>query len=76
MGYHLTVYVGDWDNDEVDVGEFQVQPEEMIIHENYGAVNGIANDVCLLRVPTLASQKFGFNQLLIFFSFLLPVFNR
>ena len=63
---HLTVYVGDWNRNGLDIGEFSVQAQDMIIHENYGAVNGIANDICLLKVPTLVDQKFGFNWLLIF----------
>ena len=25
----------------------------MWIHEDYGAVNGISNDICLLRIPDL-----------------------
>ena len=61
---HLTVYVGDWDrwnSNGEDIGEFSVNVQEMIIHENYGAVNGISNDVCLLKVATLSDQKFGFN---------------
>ena len=53
--------MGDWNRFGQDIGEFSVQAQEVIIHENYGAVNGIANDICLLRVPKLSSQKFGFN---------------
>ena len=40
--------------------EFGVDVEEFIIHPNYGADNGISNDICLLRVPTLSNQKPGF----------------
>ena len=58
---HLTVHVGDWNRNGIDIGEFSVQAQEMIMHENYGAVNGISNDICLLKVPTLMNQKFGFN---------------
>ena len=57
----LTVHVGDWNRWAGDIGEFSVQAQEMIMHENYGAVNGISNDICLLKVPTLMNQKFGFN---------------
>ena len=57
----LTVHVGDWNRWAGDIGEFSVQAQEMIMHENYGDVNGISNDICLLKVPTLSDQKFGFN---------------
>ena len=57
----VTVHVGDWNRNGQDIGEFSVQAQEVIIHENYGAVNGISNDVCLLRVPTLSSLKLGFD---------------
>ena len=36
-----------------DVGEFTVKATKMWIHENYGAINGISNDICLLKVPRL-----------------------
>ena len=55
------MYVADYDYYSFDdVGEFAVDAEEIIIHPNYGADNGISNDICLLRVPTLSEQKPGF----------------
>merc|ERR1712157_583883 len=27
------------------------------MHENYGDINGISNDICLLKVPTLSDTK-------------------
>ena len=66
-GYNsITVQVGDWNRFGVDIGEFSVQAREIIMHENYGDINSINNDVCLLYVDELSSQKFGFNKLLIF----------
>ena len=59
----VTVHVGDWDMWNFggqDIGEFSVQAQEIIMHEDYGT-NGYAHDVCLLRVPTLSSEKFGFK---------------
>ena len=49
-----------WNSGGQDIGEFSVQAQSIIMHENYGT-NGYANDVCLLRVPTLSSEKFGFK---------------
>ena len=37
-----------------------MKPEEIISHPQFGADNGISNDICLLRVPTLSEQKSGF----------------
>ena len=57
------MYVADYDYYSFDdVGEFAVDAEEIIIHPNYGADNGISNDICLLRIPTLSNQKPGFEQ--------------
>ena len=40
-----------------DVGQFNVKALEVIIHENYGARNGISNDICLVRVENMAAKK-------------------
>ena len=57
----ITVWVADYHYYSYDdVGEFTVDAEEIIIHPNYGADNGISNDICLLRVPNLSEQKPGF----------------
>ena len=40
-----------------DVGQFNVKALEVIIHENYGAVNGISNDICLVRVENMDENK-------------------
>merc|ERR1711935_457813 len=37
--------------------EFRVTAEEIIMHPFYGADNSISNDICLLKVPTLATKK-------------------
>ena len=56
----MKAWISDYDYYVDDVGEFGVDVEEFIIHPNYGADNGISNDICLLRVPTLSEQKPGF----------------
>ena len=40
--------------------EFVVTAEEIIMHQFFGADNSISNDICLLKVPTLADHKLGF----------------
>ena len=51
----ITVQVGDWNRQANDVGEFTVRPTRMWIHENYGDINGISSDICLLKIPDLNS---------------------
>ena len=50
----IEVFVGDWNQwSSGDRGEFAVSAEEIIMHYEYPGPNGIANDVCLLKVPSL-----------------------
>merc|ERR1711920_630148 len=37
-------------------GEISVDAKEIIMHPSYPGANGIANDVCLLRMPNLANK--------------------
>ena len=45
--------------------EFMVTAEEIIMHQFFGADNSISNDICLLKVPTLADHKLGFKLLIL-----------
>lgn len=48
------IFVGDWDQwSNGDRGEFSVTADAAFMHHNYPGANGIANDVCLLKVPSL-----------------------
>jgi len=48
------IFVGDWDQwSNGDRGEFSVQADAAFMHPSYPGSNGIANDVCLLKVPSL-----------------------
>jgi len=50
----IEVFVGDWDQwSNGDRGEFAVMADEIIMQPGYPGPNGIANDVCLLKVPSL-----------------------
>ena len=50
----IEVFVGDWNQwSSGDRGEFAVMAEEIIMHFDYPGPNGIANDVCLLKVQSL-----------------------
>ena len=40
-----------------DKGQFNVKALEIIMHENYGANNGISNDICLVRVENMNDKK-------------------
>ena len=57
MQEHM-VMVGDYHFDDPDVGEFQVEADMVIMHPDYKQHpdSNIANDVCLLRVPSLAAN--------------------
>merc|ERR1719476_294085 len=50
--------IGDYHFNDPDVGEFQVTAEQVIMHPEYGLHpnSGIANDVCLLKVPSLSAN--------------------
>ena len=52
----IDVAVGDWDAWGQDAGEFTVTATDIITHPDYGT-NGHSNDICLLRVPSLAANK-------------------
>jgi len=50
----IEVFVGDWNQWSAgDRGEFSVSAQDIIMHHGYPGPNGIANDVCLLKVPSL-----------------------
>jgi len=51
-----SISIGDWRMNAADTGEFAVDAKEIIIHPNYPGANDIANDVCLLRTPSLANK--------------------
>jgi len=52
----VTVYVGDWRMDKEDVGEINIETDQIFPHENWPGVNNISNDVCLLKVPKISRQ--------------------
>ena len=45
---------GQWNRVGNDEGEFQVTATDFRVHEDYGAVNGISHDICVVKVPDLA----------------------
>ena len=40
-----------------DKGQFNVKALQMIVHEEYGAENGISNDICLVKVENMNDKK-------------------
>ena len=53
----IEVFVGDWNQaSSTDRGEFSVFATNGYIHDDFPGSNGIANDVCLLKVPSLAKS--------------------
>ena len=53
----IGVSVGEWNRAGSDIGEFSVTATQKWEHEQYGAVNGISYDVCLLKVPNLNTAQ-------------------
>ena len=51
----IQAYIGDHREYNSDDGEFMVTTERVIVHEDYPGSNGIANDICLLQVPSLSA---------------------
>ena len=52
----VTVSVGDWNMNTGQTGEFSVTSKQVINHPGYPGPNGIANDICMIRVPSLANK--------------------
>lgn len=53
----IQVDVGQWNRLHSDNGEFRVKAAEWVAHPNAGATNGIANDVVMIKVPSLSRNK-------------------
>jgi len=53
----IKIHIGDWEQYEDSNEEFSVSSLKIVMHPAYPGPNGIANDICMIRVPNLETNS-------------------